>query len=642
MAFMKLSLIPLETYRQKSILIALFVAALSTGYQAVGQAPATRLFVDCSQAAAGDGSSAHPWNTLDALSAHLFKPGQVSAIKRGTVCQGTLSLHGSGSPDAGVRLTAYGEGARPKIVASNKDTQALLLRNAEYWQIDSLDISGGSKYGLLVAGDQDKVQSHITLRNLVVHDLQGGELKDKDNGLVVFLRGSKLQRFDDVLIEDVVVAHTNQWSGIMMGAGTFYSDEDGYNRNVVIRNSVAHDVYGDGIILFRVRNGVIDSSTAWLTGQQPTQNVGTPNAIWTWSCTDCTVRNNEAFLTESPGVDGGAYDIDWATTRNTVEQNYAHDTQGYCVAAFGAGYVTHAAVLRNNVCVDNGLSPRMARLQGAIYIHTWDGGKIEGLTIENNFIDWNPPAEAAAIVNDDGTELTGSPLIVRNNVIRGTSPLLIKSFGKQLVFAGNRYQYTGLADPCWTWNGRTWHTLSAVQAAGAEKGSQVDVQSASPARDPTQSTAGPKSSMSALGNRTTLDGQLLPAVQKAQYRLVLPFALTLDNDGLLSPDVMARLSVLRTLAREYNPRQLQIVVVVPNAVVTETLRNALSDLDAPSIRFVHASARDGAMSIELVSAQGYIASRWPASLSNFNAAAIGYAVRQALGVPVYAQMDSRP
>ena len=145
---------------------------------------------------------------------------------------------GPAAAEARIRLTAWGEGPRPQIVAAKNDTQALLLKNAEYWQIDSLDIAGGNTYGILVTGDQDQILSHITLRNLVVHDVQGGELHNKDNGLVVFLRGSKQQRFDHVLIENVVAAHTNQWAGIMMGAGNFYSDEEGYNRDVTIRNSV--------------------------------------------------------------------------------------------------------------------------------------------------------------------------------------------------------------------------------------------------------------------------------------------------------------------------------------------------------------------------------------------------------------------
>jgi hypothetical protein len=596
------------------VVAAVVLLAIPCARCAAAQSAEHRYFVDCASTNEGDGTTAHPWNSLQQLSSHDFQPGEIVFLRRGTTCKGELSLHGSGSADSVVRLTAYGAGARPRIVATRQDTQAVLLKNAEYWQIDSLDIAGGNTYGLLVTGDQDKVQSHITLRNLVVHDVQGGEVKNKDNGLVVFLRGSQKQRFDDVLIDDVVAAHTNQWAGIMMGAGDFYSEEDGYNRNVVIRNSVVHDVYGDGIVLFRVRRGLIDASTAWLTGQQPTQNVGTPNAIWTWSCTDCVVSNNESFLTESPGVDGGAYDIDWATTRNTIQHNYAHDTQGYCIAVFGAGYVTHDAVVRDNICVDNGLSPRMARLQGAVYLHTWNDGSIDNLTIENNTIVWNPPAPAAPIVNEQDTELKGNPVVFLHNVIRSTSPLLAQSFGDKLAFSDNRYVYRGDEAPHWNWNGKTWHSLTALQAAGGERDSTLDTGALNVEENP---------------------------VQAGRIRLVAEIPLILDADGLFAADTMAQLAILRTLAREYSPSQLQIEVRVPNMEKTDALSNALVDFDTPSIRFV--PARAGRQeSIRLIDTRGRIVGQWPASSADFNAATLAYAVRRQLGVPIYAQMDPRP
>ena len=613
--------------------------ALATASRAFGLSDR---YADCGAAARGDGSLSHPWNSLDALAAQVFQPGDVVALKRGSQCNGSLSLRGSGSAAGMIRLTAYGEGPRPRVVATGNDRQAVLLENAEYWQIDSLDISGGNTYGLLVTGNEDKVQSHITLRNLVVHDVLGGDWKSKDNGLIVFLRGSKNQRFDHVLVDNVVAAHTNQWSGIMMGAGSFYSDEDGYNRDVEIRNSVVHDVYGDGIILFRVRGGLIDSSTAWLTGQQPSESTGTPNAIWTWSCTDCMVRNNEAFLTESPGVDGGAYDIDWATARNTVEDNYAHDTQGYCMAVFGAGNATHDAVLRRNVCIDNGLSPRMAALQGAIYIRTWNGGAIDGLTIEKNTIVWNPPDQASPIVNDQDSQLVGIPVVARDNLIRTTSPHLMQSFGEKLKFTGNRYEYHGTRSPYWNWSGKTWESFHDLQDAGAEQGSQLSVQTTPLGEDDHRPAGEQQSSMAFVAGLPGLDGRPLPATPRSQCTLVTKLDLKLDGDGLLTPEVMARLSVLRTLAREYATRQLQIVAVVPHPQLDLALRNALLDLDVPSIRFVHAPASTRAMATTLLDRSDREAARWEPASGNLNAATIGYAVRRALGAPIYAQMDTRP
>ncbi len=428
----------------------------------------------------------------------------------------------------------------------------------------------------------------------------------------------------------------------MMGAGQFDTGEDGYNRDVVIRNSVAHDVYGDGIILFRVRDGLIDSSTAWLTGQQPSESAGTPNAIWTWSCVDCVVRNSEAFLTESPGVDGGAYDIDWATTRNTVEKNYAHDTQGYCMAVFGAGYVTHDAVLRRNVCVDNGMSPRMATLQGAIYIRTWNDGKIDGLTIEKNTIVWNPPVQAAPIVNDEDVQLEGNPLAVRDNLIRSSSPHLMQSFGDKLAFTGNHYEYYGAQQPYWNWSGKTWSSLRELQAAGAETGSELRALTTRLDENADRVAPGARFDLGYLVALHGLDGKPLPAAKKAQCALATELDLKLDADGLFAPEAMARLSVLRTLAREYSSRQLQMVVVVPDPQLTEALRNALLDFDAPSIRFVRGPATVRNSSTSLIDGSDRVVAHWDAGSSDFYAASIGYAVRRELGVPIYAQMDARP
>ena len=359
-------------------------------------------FLDCSSAGAGDGSLAHPWNGLGkAAEPHPFLPGDRLALKRGTVCRGSFAPQGSGATGEPIRLTAYGEGKRPRIVAASTDRQVLLLSNQEYWQVDSLDLSGANMYGIYVTGDKG-ILHHIYLKNLLVHDIYNDTaLKNKDNGLVVVGPSKLGASFDDVLVDGVDAAHTNKWAGILVGGGPFYIPPDAFiNAHVIIRNSTVHDVYGDGIVLFRDSNSSISTSVAWETGMQPTETTGTPNAIWTWTCTDCTVEDNEAFLTDSPGIDGGAYDIDWSNTRNVVQRNYAHDTQGYCFAVFAAGYVTSESVVRGNLCIDNGLSPRLAAMQGAAYISTWNGGVIRNLRIENNAIVWNPPvASAAAIVN---------------------------------------------------------------------------------------------------------------------------------------------------------------------------------------------------------------------------------------------------
>jgi hypothetical protein len=511
-------------------------------------APVHEYFVDCSAAQAGDGSMARPWNTLAAAETHPFAPGDRIEFKRGTICKGAFAPQGSGTADHIIRLTAYGVGARPKIVAPSTARQAFLLFNQEYWQVDSLDISGGNTYGVFVTGDTGTLH-HLYLKNLYVHSVYGGAFKNKDNGLVVVGPSSMNVFFEDVLIDGVDAAHTNQWAGILVGGGSFpYRDDARRNHNVHIRNSTVHDVYGDGIVLFRDEDGSITDSAAWLTGMQPTETVGTPNAIWTWTCLRCSVSNNEAYLTDSPGVDGGAYDIDWDDQFNTVENNYAHDTQGYCIAVFAAGYVTSDSKVENNLCVDNGLSPRLAVLQGVIYLHTWNGGVIHNLAMSGNGVEWDPPVFGTAVMENDAA-VSGKPIL----------------------------------------NALSWHWLLP---------------------QPEHVTS--------LRIEATVDP-------------------VLDGDGLLSSQVRAGLIVLRSLASEYGPGRLRVVVHIPVDTRGDPEENALLDMegvDPAALDF----ERDGSVifkvnQIRILGADGTPVE--PPTQGFENAATLGGAVRELLGPPDY-------
>ena len=567
--------------------------------------PLRSYFIDCSAAATGNGSIEHPWNTLAAAEAQPFQPGDRIALARGSVCRGSFAPQGSGTEERPIRLTANGKGPRPRIVASAKDRQSLLLFNQQHWQIDSLDISGGNTYGVFVSGDKGPLRG-IYLKNLYIHDVFGGALKNKDNGLLVVGPSALPAVFSNVLVDGVDVAHTNQWSGILLGGGNFAFPENApLNSHITVRNSTAHDVFGDGIILFRDTESLIQSSSAWLTGMQPTQDIGTPNAIWTWTCSGCTVEDNEAFLTDSPGVDGGAYDIDWDNTRNIVQRNYAHDTQGYCIAVFAAGYVTSESVVQDNLCINNGLSPRLASLQGAIYLHTWDGGVIRGLKIEQNTVQWNPPFPgAAAIVSDAAIE--GQPAIFTRNHIVSSSPLIYRT-NSQWVSSYNTYSFPG--KPLFTIGDRHNISLADLQSSGSEAGS-------------------------------SLSGEPELSSVITSLRIDASLRLSFDRDGLLTPDIRAQLLVLRNLAAEYGPGHLTVTVHLQSGRESDYEANALRDFEAlyPGVlRFDHSpvgSVADGV--VRLSSHEGHLLQEWRGFQ---NAATLGLAVRSRLGAPHYEHMQ---
>ena len=236
-----------------------------------------------------------------------------------------------------------------------------------------------------------------------------------------------------------------------------------------MRNSIVHNVYGDGIVLFRTENGTIEKSAAWLTGLQPKETIGTPNGIWTWTCRNCKVENTEGFWIDSPGVDGGVYDIDWGNDDNTVQYNYGHDAQGYCIAIFGAGRrATTNSIVRYNVCVNNGRSPKLAHRQGDLFAMTWDGGSLDGVLVHNNTFFWNPPVDAPPMQMGNA-EFSGSrPNSVVNNLVCSGVPSMIRS-SSAVKFQRNLYWYPGDAQPKWFYGGRELVGYAAYRAAASDE-----------------------------------------------------------------------------------------------------------------------------------------------------------------------------
>jgi hypothetical protein len=620
--------------------IPLFVL-LTAASGCVAQSSSARSFyLDCSASQAGDGgSSQSPWNKIEQLETQTYLTGDTIYIRRGTECHGELAPKGSGTEGAPIRLTAYGEGGRPKVIAPAKSREAFRLFNQEYWDIDSLDISGGTMFGVFISGDKG-VLRHIYLANLAVHDVMGGAMKNKDNGLVVITPGSVDQHFDDVSVDGVTAWNTNQWMGIMVGGGSFgFPPESTWSTNVSIRNSAIHDVQGDGIVLFRERGGKIETSVAWNTGMQETQSVGTPNAIWTWMCHDCTVEQTEVFLTDSPGVDGGAFDIDYGNTNNAVLNNYGHDTQGYCIAVFGAGFVTRQSIVRGNLCVNNARSPRMAKYQGAIFVYTWNGGSIDGATIEDNTVYWNPNETAPALINNG--EIAQGSAVFRNNTIYSTSPWLTDS-NKSLKLEQNRYTYFGVGQPEWRWDAKTFYTLAQMQSgAQQDSGSSFDQRPLQDWASVVPRTSARVSSDSIFEQKFADDADRpFPVARKdSHWRLYSLVPLSFDDHGLISDEALRQIVFLKSLDRQYRARGLDVVLLLavdPHSLHTEMLRNALTDLDLGGMPVAYSTPGAGAIEHSiLVSPQGEIIQQWKGFAGP---AALGLAARAWLGEPAFSQM----
>lgn len=578
-------------------------------------------YVDCSAHMQGNGSSPQTaWNSLAQVNAAVFAPGDIIRLHRGTQCEGAIAPKGSGASGAPIRLTTYGEGPRPKIIAGRSPEEALRLFNQQYWDIDSLDLSGGHTYGIFISGDNG-ILHHIHLENLAVHDVFGAPLKHKESGLVTISPGSVNQHFDDVVVDNVTAWNTNQWVGILVGGGNLgYPPESDWNTNVEIRNSSIHDVQGDGIVLFRVHHGRIDSSVAWNTGMQITQTIGTPNAIWTWMCDDCTVQNNEAYLTDSPGVDGGAYDIDYGNTNNSVIGNYGHDTQGYCVAVFGAGFVTRQSTVRGNLCINNGRSPRMAKYQGAIFLLTWNGGSIDGLSVDDNSIYWNSYEDAPALLNE--ATLAGGTASFRNNRIYSTAPWMIES-NESLSLAHNQYTYFGSGSPEWRFGTKHFSILADMQSGVHQEDESHYRQQ--------------------LLTKWPLAASSKFSGTRGSWRLSCTVPISLDGHGLLDDAALRQLTTIKSIVRQYQPQNLKTTLTLTatdaNLFHTSDFRNAWSDFGIENQVLTHfrMSNNPGDIKVTLTAPDNKVVASWNGYAGPVQ---LGLALRKAMGEPDYASMGA--
>lgn len=588
------------------------------------QTEGVQRFVDCSATAQGDGSVAHPWNSLDALSQHVFHPGDVIALRRGTTCHGVLAPQGSGTEGKPIRLTAWGSGPRPKVIAPKKADAVLRLYNQEYWDIDSLDLSGARTNGVFISGDHG-ILHHIHLTDLAVHDVYGGAMKHKESGLVVISPSSENQHFDGVLVDGVTAWNTNQWVGILVGGGDLgYPPEKDWSQNAEIRNSTVHNLQGDGIVLFRVRQGRIDNSVAWNIGMQDTQSIGTPNAIWTWMCDNCTVQDNEAYLTDSPGVDGGAYDIDYGNTKNSVIDNYGHDTQGYCVAVFGAGFVTRQSLVKGNLCIDNGRSPRMVKYQASIFLYTWNGGSIDGVTVEDNTVYWSPFENAPALLNN--ADIKPGTAIFRNNTLHSTAAWMVTS-NASLTLEHNRYDYYSDlgGKPLPTWRVGTTDLLSLANLESVTHQTDAGSYRQYPlAQWP-------------LAARWPLSAQNGSSAQHNwSLRCVVP--VSLDDHGWIDDAALRQIVVLESFAQQYRALGLRVslnLTAPKSSLFTKPeFRNDLTDLGLQAMT-VKMSSPDRSAETVLTAPDGRVAGQWHGFAGPVK---VGLALRKAMGQPLYSQM----
>jgi hypothetical protein len=348
------------------------------------------------------------WKTLERVNRQKFRPGDHLLFKAGTRYRGQLRPQGSGVWTNGqavpITLGKYGGDALPRIDGDGKFVDALLIRNAEFWEVQDLEITNlGTnrepwRSGIRIVNDGFGTMRHIHLKKLFVHDVNGDLNKNREGcGIFFESRGANASRFDDLLIENCHVVHADR-NGICQR-----SSSRGRSTGVVIRGNLLEDIGGDGIKVWGSDGALIERNV--LRGGR-TRCDDYAAGIWPWDSDDTIIQFNEVSGMKGT-KDGQGFDSDYRCRRSVFQYNYSHDNEGgfFLICTPGNSYCEDT-IIRYNISQHDGInSARVFQFGGGakntrIYNNTiylgpeqklplvkctdWSGGNAEGTRFFNN------------------------------------------------------------------------------------------------------------------------------------------------------------------------------------------------------------------------------------------------------------------
>jgi hypothetical protein len=300
------------------------------------------------------------------------------------------------------------------------------------------------------------------------------------------------------------------------------------------------------------------------------------------------------------------------------------------------------------------MAPRMAKFQGAIFLHTWNDGKLNGLVVEDNTVYWDPPRTAPAVINDAAFQ--GANGTFRNNRIYSTSPWMITS-DRALNFQANQYglySHDAALSGEWNYGDRMFQGFAEYQAQSGQDADGSFRQVVTTTTN-TSLVFWPESKAATQQSDTTyrdLISEPLVGIERSatvhqlagKWTLYALLSGRLGTDGLLEEITRRQLIVLRSLAAQFRGNGLETVIALrrepENTTGKGSMRNSLSDLDFDTAAFVAPPVTDRNISkpplLQFLSPEGQVIKAWRGGF--VGAAELGLAVRQKLGNPAYSEI----
>lgn len=389
---------------------------------------AAEYYISCNTSGtpAGEGTQASPWTALSQANAVVLAPGDKLLFERGHTCQGQFQPSGQGDDNARVIIGAWGDDTQPlPVIDGNGNHDAVLLRNFPDVTLQDLEIinaanPGSERNGVQVNLSDAGEVKNITLRNLTIHNVRGGDTKSLTGsaGILITVSGeSKASWYDNLQVLNNTIYDVDR-EGVYFKSlwnkrpevGT--QDTTGIgpwtpSTAVLVTGNQLSSIAGDGIKIDTTEGAIISHNTLagfQLRSQQ--NNAG----IWTFNTNNTRVEYNDVSGGGN-SHDGMSFDADGGSINTIFQYNYSHNNAGGLLLICPySGAVTNGTIMRYNLSYND-----KARL------FQMCPGSINDTQIYNNSI-WHEGDDKVDFYQNDGA--VNVTINWSNNIVQNSGPVM--------------------------------------------------------------------------------------------------------------------------------------------------------------------------------------------------------------------------
>jgi Right handed beta helix region len=327
-----------------------------------------------------DGSIMRPFKTLDKLNQLHLQAGNAVYFHGGDTFNGSILINSSeyGMKNQPIIIGTYG---KRNAVINSENVMALIIDKSKYIHISHLNFTGsGRKKGNIRDGVVVKESSHITIDSSDISGFQKA-------GLLVYSSS-------DITIGHVH-AYENGYAGISIEGP--YGKKD--TRRVYIADCLAENNPGDpsnltnhsgnGIVVGHSSKVTIEYCVATNNGWDMPRIGNGPVGIWCYEADSIMIQYciSYANKTAKGADDGGGFDLDGGVTWSVIQECLSYNNHGsaFGIFQYAGASPWHHNIIRNNISENDGA---VSAAHASVYIWNSSGNEEEftDLSFYNNIL----------------------------------------------------------------------------------------------------------------------------------------------------------------------------------------------------------------------------------------------------------------